>query len=117
MEAYDKIRLSPLERFRFIRDMPTGVLGPSDKLVLFALAARADKYGNSHPKQATIARDTGLSVRTVRDSIAKAADVGLLSRTKRYRQSTVYSLTFEAYAKKVIDLSPKSPQHQSRILN
>lgn len=107
--------MSPLERFRFIRELSDKVATPTDKLVLYTLASRADRKGHSHPSQDTLAKDTGLSVRAVRYSIARLLDVKLLVRTRRYKRSTVYSLNFEAYLERAEALSP--PGSTARLYN
>ena len=74
-------------------------VGPSEKLLLLALANYADENGRSYPSQKRLASDTGLSDRTIRRLLAEMADAGLLTRTERTRSdgsrsSDIITLTF-----------------------
>lgn len=60
-------------------------VGPSEKLLLLALANYADEHGRSYPSQKRLAGDTGLSERTIRRLLAEMADAGLLARKERTR--------------------------------
>lgn len=53
------------------------------RVVLGALADRADKQGQCWPSQATIAADTGLAIRTVRLVLAELTDAGVIHRAAR----------------------------------
>lgn len=56
----------------------------SRKVVLITLANYADPQGDCWPSQATLARDTELSDRTVRTAMKELEDLGLISRKKRF---------------------------------
>lgn len=117
MEEYDKPRLTTLERERFIRDLPSGTVSPSEKLILYTLHSRSDRFGNCHPSQSTIRKDSGLSVRAIQYGLQRLAEIGLVARSRRYKRSTVYSLTFETYARKIVSISTAPPAARSHILN
>ncbi|MCJ2034530.1 helix-turn-helix domain-containing protein [Methylobacterium sp. J-068] len=53
------------------------------RIVLGALADRADKQGQCWPSQATIAADTGLAVRTVRLVLAELTTAEVIQRVPR----------------------------------
>lgn len=55
----------------------------ADKLVLLALAYRADDYGSSWPSVAGLAALTSLDQKTVRKSLASLVSLGLISREDR----------------------------------
>lgn len=61
-------------------------LKSGDKFVLVALADMADEKHSCFPSQATLARMVGASERTVRGSVARLTDMGLLSREERRRK-------------------------------
>ncbi|KQT17710.1 hypothetical protein ASG40_16955 [Methylobacterium sp. Leaf399] len=53
------------------------------RVVLTALADRADKHGRCWPSQATLAEETGLAVRTVRLVLAELQVANVITRTRR----------------------------------
>ncbi|MFY9292707.1 MAG: helix-turn-helix domain-containing protein [Methylorubrum rhodinum] len=53
------------------------------RVVLVALADRADRAGQCWPSQATLAEETGLAVRTVRLVLAELDAAGVVARTHR----------------------------------
>lgn len=66
---------------------------PAAKLVLLALADRADKEtGQCWPSLARIAEDTELSVTTVKRRLNKLEERGLIRRDQRDHNSTLYTL-------------------------
>jgi DNA-binding MarR family transcriptional regulator len=65
--------------------LKTKGLGPSDKLLLLALANYADDQMKCWPSHRTLADDTGLSQRTILTSFKRLEDAGLLSRAYRPR--------------------------------
>ena len=85
-------------RFLFaVRDLKLGE--PSAKLVLYALASRADDEGYAYPSVNRIARDTGLSRRTVQRRLDELAAAGLIERhvrrrvdNPRHHDTTIYRL-------------------------
>ena len=58
---------------------------PSAKLVLICLSNYADKDGNAHPGQKRLAKDTGLSVATIKRALNSLEGVGLIARCHRQR--------------------------------
>ena len=86
--------MSPLERYRYIRDLR---MPSSPKLVLLILASHADRDGLCWPGRALLAAETGLSVRTVVYTLAWLAAHGLLIRRPRLGRSSTYLLTLEAF--------------------
>lgn len=74
-------------------------LGTSAKLVLVAIAYRAGAEGTAWPSQATVARECGLSIASVKRYLHELKDTGLLSwevrrRTGRRNDPNVYRLAF-----------------------
>lgn len=72
-------------------------LRPSEKVVLLALADYANDEGYCFPGQVSIATKADLSERTVRDTLKRLEDAGLLEITERrrddgYRTSNGYRL-------------------------
>lgn len=70
------------------------------KVVLLCLANYADEDGKCWPSQETIAAETELSERSVREWLQKLEEAGLLTRTKRrrddgYRASDLIHLAFK----------------------
>lgn len=59
---------------------------PAGKVVLICLANYADENGECWPSQATIAKETELSERSVREWLQKLEDAGIISREHRQRQ-------------------------------
>jgi hypothetical protein len=57
------------------------------KFVLVTLANYANSDGYCYPSQETLAKDTGLSVRAVRDHIGKLEAVGCVQRERRHAKS------------------------------
>lgn len=57
--------------------------GPGAKCVLLALANYADENGECWPSQQTIAKQTEMSVRTLRDRLNDLVEAGLIERRKR----------------------------------
>lgn len=79
-------------------DQKTG--SAAGKVVLLCLANYADEEGKCWPKQETIAAETELSERSVREWLQKLEDAGLISREKRrrddgYRASDLIRLAFK----------------------
>lgn len=79
-------------------DQKTG--SAAGKVVLLCLANYADEEGKCWPSQETIAAETELSERSVREWLQKLEEVGLLSREKRrrddgYRASDLIRLAFK----------------------
>lgn len=98
-------------------------LGAHGLLVLLALAARADARGECWPAMATIARDSRVSVRTARSTVAELVRLRLVTVTRRRaeegRQGTsVYRLEPEAMlrraaaAPRVREVHPGEPSVQ-----
>jgi hypothetical protein len=65
-------------------------VGATDKIVLLALADRADDSGKCWPGVGTLAKKCGLSDRTVQRSIQALSDAGHLSREDRSGTSSIY---------------------------
>jgi hypothetical protein len=63
-------------------------LAPAEKLVLLNLADRANVACVCWPSQKTMARDTGLSERSVRAKLRQLENCGLISRMPRMRGSS-----------------------------
>ena len=73
--------------------MRVKVNDPLAKLVLAVLADRADKdTGQCWPSLARISEDTEMSPRTVMRKLAYLEDSGLITRTQRDKQSTLYTI-------------------------
>lgn len=68
---------------------------PTCKLVLIALADRADDDGICWPSVEDITTRTGLAERTVRRDLGTLADLGLIVRDRRNGQSNMFRMTFE----------------------
>lgn len=60
-------------------------LGPSDKLLLLALANYADAELRCWPSHSTLAEDTGLSQRTILTAFKRLEAAGIITRTLRHR--------------------------------
>lgn len=79
-------------------DQKTG--SPAGKVVLLCVANYADENGECWPSQETIAAETELSERSVREWLQKLEEIGLLTRTPRrredgYRASDLIRLSFK----------------------
>lgn len=61
--------------------------GPGPKLVLIALANRADDSGVTWAGQETMAGDCSMSVRAVRDNMKRLEAAGMLARIQRFRKN------------------------------
>jgi len=69
-------------------------LRPTQKLVLLALADRADQLGRCWPSYDDIRHRTGCKRNTISKALDALEEKGLLSRMHRFGSSTVYQLTF-----------------------
>lgn len=79
--------------FQYIRAaFQTPVGNSARKLVLVALAERADNSGRCYPGIADIVRRTELGDKTVRRHLEALEAQGLTKRSRRWQQSTVYQL-------------------------
>lgn len=80
-------------------DQKTG--SPAGKVVLLCVANYADENGECWPSQETIAAETELSERSVREWLQKLEEAGLLTRSPRrrddgYRASDLIRLSFKS---------------------
>ncbi len=96
-------------------------LEPSDKLVYQALLDRLGQNDFVWPSQATIARQTALSIRSVRRSVARLTEIGLISCEVVTGTSNHYTFTdpevvlnMQAEADSVSDLSQRGGGHDDR---
>lgn len=62
-------------------------LKPRDRAVLRELADMANKHGNLWPRQDTLAKQMGLSERTIRTALKTLELAGWIERTHRQRES------------------------------
>lgn len=81
----------------FRQDCPSSTC----KLVLLALANYADASGQCFPTTALVAKETGLSPRSVKAALSALADAGIIQRTERRRKngtqtSSIYTLVFQS---------------------
>lgn len=103
-----------LEHVARVRDV---AVPPLQKLLLFALASRADHAGRCWPSVHRICRDTGLSRRAVQAHLSHLALRGALVREGRRGRSNVYRLTLEgltiddAEAVEQPELADNGPRH------
>ena len=67
-------------------------LRPSQKLLLLALADRADDSGVCWPSLARLQKDTGLDIKTIRAGLARLCALGLISRNSAPGRGYVYAL-------------------------
>ena len=81
-----------LEHIALIRDLD---VPPPQKLLLFALASRADHAGRCWPSVQRVCRDTGLSRRAVQIHLGHLEACGALVRDGRSGRSSVYRLTLD----------------------
>ena len=66
-------------------------LPPRAKTVYMYLKDRANRDGQCWPAMKSIARDTSLSVSTVKRAIADLVGYGLLTKESRYRENGSFS--------------------------
>jgi Helix-turn-helix domain len=83
-----------LELIARVRDL---TLAPPQKLLLFALASRANRADRCWPSVARVCRDTGLSRRAVQIHLGHLATRGLVVRDGRYGRSNIYRLTLDGF--------------------
>lgn len=82
--------MTPLERFNRIRDLPVPRL---PKLVLFLLAAYADKHGReAFPSPHTLARQGDMSIRSAREALRYLVSAGLIKAHDRLPKPRQYSI-------------------------
>ena len=62
------------------------------KLVLLALADRADESGRCYPSEARLTRDTGMNRKTIIKAIASLEEEGLVTVDRRSGEVNVYQL-------------------------
>lgn len=80
-----------MKRWHWIRlIMAQGPVVASVRVVLFALSVRMDDAGEAFPSQKTIAADTALSERTVRDAILEARRAGWLAVVECTRSGSTW---------------------------
>ena len=65
------------------------------KLILYALASRADRHGYCWPSVRRICADTGLHRRAIQVHLARLTTAGWLIREQRNGQSNTFRLAFE----------------------
>jgi hypothetical protein len=70
-------------------------LAPLQKLVLFALASRANAAGDAWPSIQRLRRDTGLSRRAVQIHLGRLVALGAISRDSHRGRSNQLRLTLE----------------------
>lgn len=70
-----------------------GPRSPSVRAVLYALAVRMDDRGEAFPSQRTIASDTALSERTVRDAVLEARRTGWIAVAEHARPGQGWRLS------------------------
>lgn len=81
---------------RWVQQSDT-ISGPA-KLVYLALSSRSDRYGQSHPSHATLAREASCSVATVKRALDDLRELGLVEWDVRFRDdnegqtSNVYTI-------------------------
>ncbi len=91
-------------RFKWERALRQSGLPPSTRLVLLALASYMDTDGTrAFPSQLTLARDTGLSDRTVRGHLARAIAEGWLVCIARGHRRGDGTTRSNSYAAKIPD--------------
>jgi hypothetical protein len=83
-----------LELIARVRDLK---LAPPQKLLLFALASRANPADRCWPSVARVCRDTGLSRRAVQIHLGHLTTHGLVVREGRHGRSNIYRLTLDGY--------------------
>lgn len=86
---------------------------PVGKTILVCLANYADEYGECRPSQTTIAEETELCVKTVRDWLKRLQEFGLIIRFRRYRcngarTSDIFQLSIDSIMP-VITIAKKEP--------
>ena len=84
--------------------------GPTSKLVFQMIGTYADdKTGEAHPRQQTLADEAGVSIRTVKRTVARAVELGLMSvkhKGNQYSQ-TSYRLNLEVNVTKGGTFTPE----------
>lgn len=85
-----------------IREHIPEVKGPA-RVILMALADRADNVGQCYPSQATIAKDAGVCVSTVKTALRKLRSAGFITWTNTTTEagdagSNIYHVTLEGRA-------------------
>lgn len=98
-----------------IRENIPEVKGPS-RAVLMALADRADNAGQCYPSLATIAKDAGVCVSTVKTALRKLRSAGFMTWTNTTTEagdagSNIYHITLEGRAG---DAPPRAGDGQRR---
>lgn len=89
------MNLSPL--FTWRSAIAESALPPTSKLVAFALSLHMNERGEScFPSQPTLARETSLSERAVREHLLSLNQQGWIARTKRRGKSDLYVTTTPA---------------------
>lgn len=68
---------------------------PTQKLVLLALAERANHQNECHPSADRTAADLNICVRSVRRSLKKLAEIGLISIRPRANDSSIFTLNLD----------------------
>ena len=107
-----------LEHIARVRDLE---LLPLQKLLLYALASRANHAGRCWPSISRVCRDTGLSRRTVQIHLGHLTTSGALVREGRRGRSNVYRLTLDSLARGSLpgpsreDVAAPAPSLKERI--
>ncbi len=83
------------QRMRYITGLD---LPDSRKAVLWAILSRLNRDGVCWPGPAQLARDAGMSQRTLERIVPELQGAGLIDRVFRHRRSTVYTLTLETHS-------------------
>jgi DNA-binding transcriptional regulator YhcF (GntR family) len=86
--------LRPLDALRAVRDLAHRPgMQPGDKGVLSAIILRLGEEGTCWPSYARLAADTWLSLRTVKESVARLVREGFLVIEKRWRPGSRERMT------------------------
>ena len=80
-------RLTPARRTAWLAEVKAGRFRPSTRIIAATIALYAERRGGAFPSVATIAREAGLSVRTIGRACRCLEDAGLLLRQARPTQS------------------------------
>ena len=89
-----KVAISPLQRHRWAR--VAGLLAGNHGVTLRVVTILAEMAGGgkSWPSLQTLAKEIGVSRRTVGNATKRLEGLALLQRTQRFNNSTIYLLTF-----------------------
>ncbi len=89
-----KVAISPLQRLRWMRVAIMLIGHHTVPLMVAVILAEKAGGGKSWPSLQTLAKEIGKSRPTVGRATLRLEALGLLQRTQRFNNSTVYLLTF-----------------------